>query len=121
MGLLNLFRPRVPLSPKPPTKTRWSLGIGEGLARERMLATKGRRLQAMQTCEACGGWQAVVDAKLTYQANCQRVAVNPQASEKVRFQASVEWATLENFFAELSRAVTRGQRASKVVATLDRS
>ena len=100
-------------------KRQWSLlGIKDSdasLLQE--LASSGRRLEEVTTHPA---WTDILAAKQFYQYLSDWKTKTQSLTEAQRFQAAVEWATLEGFFKELSSRIRRGkeaeQKLSKVTA-----
>jgi len=57
------------------------------------------------------GWTDLLEAKQYYQSLADWKTKTPTLTEKERFQAAVEWATLEGFFKEVYGRMRRGREA----------
>lgn len=105
---------------RPPGKVsrllhRWSLGpwAKEKIERWQELAQTGLELQEVV---ASKGWDAVLEAKSYYQSRADAIMHTHSLSDDARKQASIEWATLEGFFRELTNRVHHGQQAREALA-----
>ena len=80
------------------------------------LGSSGRRLDELTNHP---GFKDLLEAKSYYQALSDWKTKTPSLSEHDRFQAAVEWATIEGFFKEVYGRIRRGREAdaklSKVV------
>lgn len=61
------------------------------------------------------GWNDLLEAKQYYQSLADWKTKTPTLTEKERFQAAVEWATLEGFFKEVYGRIRRGREAEAKV------
>lgn len=105
---------------KPPGKLsrllrRWSLGpdAKDKITRWQELVQTGEQLQEVMASPA---WQAVQGARVYYQTRADAILHSHTLPEATRLQASIEWATLEGFFRELTTRVHQGQQAREALS-----
>lgn len=66
---------------------------------------------ALKNLKDSPDWQEILSIRAFMQETSTQIARNPNTDDKRRFQASVEWATLEVFFKEIELRVRRGREA----------
>jgi hypothetical protein len=93
---------------------RWALGSG-GAKKIECWQELEQSGTALERTMASPGWHVVETAKQYYQAQADRRMHTPGLAEQIRFQASVEWATLEAFFRELRTRVYEGNKAREAL------
>ena len=81
------------------------------------LVSSGHRLTDLMNSP---GWTDLLEAKSYYQALSDWKTKTPTLTEKDRFQAAVEWATIEGFFKEVQGRIRRGREAEAKVSKLVR-
>ena len=77
------------------------------------LVSSGQRLTDLTNHP---GWKDLLEAKRYYQALSDWKTKTPTLTEKERFQAAVEWATIEGFFKEVHGRIRRGREAEAKVS-----
>ena len=112
----------VPVKPSGVKKLRrtWSMaGVqASDLSLLQELVSSGERMDSLTNHP---GWTDLLEAKQYYQALSDRKTKTPALSEQERFQAAVEWATLEGFFREVYARIHRGRSAATKVSKLVKS
>lgn len=84
-------------------KALWSMWRSDeqDVVKLKELAKSGRRIEQMEACTSCGGWQDVLDAKAYYSASYDAQSKSITASDKERLVAAASWTAIEGFFVEL--------------------
>lgn len=98
----------APRTPK--VRRAWSmLGVhGSDVSLLQDLVSSAHRLNELTTHP---GWNDLLEAKQYYQHLSDSKTKTPHLTEHERFQAAVEWATLEGFFKEVYGRIRRGREA----------
>ena len=94
---------------------RWSLGskAETQIATWTAMDESGAALEAVL---ALPGWGVVEQCKRHYQAEAEARMRTHTLPEPVRFQAAVEWNTLEALFREVRIRIREGQKAREALA-----
>ena len=79
------------------------------------LSSSSRRLKELLEHP---GWKDVLEAKAFYQARADWQSKSLTVDDRGRFQAAVEWASVEGFFKELYRRIRSGEEADKKLGRL---
>ena len=96
----------------PKARRTWSmLGVkGSDVSLLQELASSGQRMDDLTNHP---GFKDLLEAKSYYQSLADWKTKTPSLSEHDRFQAAVEWATIEGFFKEIYGRIRRGREAEQ--------
>ena len=99
----------------PKARRTWSmLGVKDAdVSLLQDLVSSGQRMDELTNHP---GWKDVLEAKQYYQSLADWKTKTPSLSEHDRFQAAVEWATIEGFFKEVYGRIRRGREAESKVS-----
>ena len=114
--LVKFFTDRkVDLQGKKPrlAKALWSMWRTDeqDVVKLKELARSGRSIEQMESCEKCGGWKHVLEAKIYYVAHYDAQSKSITGSDRDRLIGAASWSAIEGFFTELRLRKKVGQDA----------